>query len=368
MNRVLVYGLKNGVGGIEKYLMTMHKHLCNKIEFVFLVEESDGFIYENEILENGGIIETLPERHSLGKYRKQFRKILRKYRTSTDLLYVNVGHISFDIIPIKIGLSEKYRVLTHSHSAMQEPIASLFYKLRQGILRTVGKWRLSHFDVERLAVSHRAGDYLFSGKPYEIVSPGIDVKIFVPQNDIRETIREKFDLGSAVVFGFVGRLVAVKNPLFLVEVLQAAVEMGRNAKLLVVGDGALLGEMKKRVDDAGLRERVVFSGEVNDVQDYYQAMDVLLAPSLSEGMPLGIMEAQSVGVPCVCAEGNFPKTIDVTGMVSFCRLEDGKEKWASVALEKAANSLERIEMNSIVSKSDLSIENASLKLLSVFER
>lgn len=365
MKTILVYGLKKVIGGIENYLMMMHKYLHQDLKFVFVVEEADEFIYEKQIEENNGEIVFLPERHNFSLYREKLLRILKGYRGTTDTFYVNVGHISFDIIPIKMALSEGYKVITHSHSAMQEPIKSLPYRVRQGILRTIAMIQLRNAQVERLAVSERAGNYLYKGRAYEIVSPGIEVTRFRYDPSIRTEVRNRYNLNDAYVLGFVGRFVAVKNPLFLLDILYVVRQHIPNAKLLLVGDGAMIDELKGRIRQLDLEDEVVFVGEVKQTEDYYQAMDVLLAPSLSEGMPLGIMEAQSSGVPCICAKGNFPETIDVTGIVHFCSLENGAEEWCKKVRELYSIDVNRNDMNEIVKASDLNIVNAARKLLEV---
>lgn len=367
MRTVLVYGLTNVIGGIENYLMLMQKYLYNDLSFVFLVEEVDKLIYEDAITSNNGKVEYLPDRHKFQEYNEKFHEILKKYKARTNTLYVNISHISFDIIPIKIGQSEGYRVVTHSHGAGQEPIKKLRYRIRHTVLRFVGNIRLKYADVERLAVSKRAGDFLYHGRPYKIVAPGIEVSRFIFNKEKRNEFRARFGLSNNVVLGFVGRIVAVKNPLFLIDILQATKRRIQNVKLLIVGDGDLKEEMMDKASLMGLEKDIVFAGEVTNVQDYYQAMDVLIAPSFSEGMPLGIMEAQSAGVPCICAKGNFPETIDVTGIVHFCSLGDGAEAWSNKVQDIYSMDIDRFAMNETVKKSSLNIENAAKKLLEVLE-
>ena len=367
MKTVLVYGLTNVVGGIENYLMLMQKYLQSDLQFVFLVEKVDGFIYEEDIHQNGGLIEFLPDRHQLQEYMKVFHEVLKKYSSATKTLYVNVSHISFDIIPVKIGLSEGYRVVTHSHGAGQEPIKRIRYRIRHSILRAIGNVRLKHSEVERLAVSKRAGDFLYHGKPYKVVSPGIEVSRFLYDQHVRDDIRDDCRLDNAIVLGFVGRLVTVKNPLFLVDILNHLKQVVPRAKLLIIGDGDLKEDMVARADKLGIEQDIVFVGEVGNVQDYYQAMDVLLAPSYSEGMPLNIMEAQSAGVPCICAKGNFPEAIDVTGIVHFCSLDEGPSGWSETITDVIDEKIDRINMNETVSKTIINIENASKELFEVLK-
>ena len=75
-----------------------------------------------------------------------------------------------------------------------------------------------------------------------------------------------------------------------------------NAKLLLLGDGPLQDKMRQKVDSLGLTESVVFAGLQKDPAPFYSAMDVFAFPSLWEGLPLTLVEAQYSGVPCVVSE------------------------------------------------------------------
>ena len=77
-----------------------------------------------------------------------------------------------------------------------------------------------------------------------------------------------------------------------------------------------------------LEENTMLVGASNEVDKYLQEMDCIIATSFSEGMPLGIMEAQAAALPCLCAEGRFPHEIKVTELVEMLPLENGADEWA----------------------------------------
>lgn len=363
MKTILVYGLKNVVGGIENYLMLMQKYLHKDLTFTFLVEEAQPFIYDQTIHEYGGEVVYLPERHKLKEYIQSYKDILRHYKRQTDTLYVNVGHISFDIIPIKMALREGYRVITHSHNAMQEPIKKWSYKIRQDILRFLGMYQLKHLKVQRLAVSQQAGEFLYQGKPYQLVTPGIEVHKFAYDVRIRNALRKRYGIEESVVLGFVGRLVSVKNPLFLIDILKATKSLIPNVKLMVVGDGELKEDMVHKAELLGITEDILYTGEVHNVWNLLQVMDLLLAPSLNEGLGLFVIEAQCAGLPCICAKGAFPEAINVTENVHFCNLSLGEEIWGGQIKNVLSLKNDRASKHIMVEKSIFNIEYASKKLL-----
>ena len=368
MKTVIVYGMNNVIGGIEKYLLSLYNCVNEDIKFVFFVENvttPNEFIYKNEIEKKGGAYEFIPEHHAIRDYTKTLKKLLLQYKNSCKTVYVNFNNISLDIIVIELALSLDYKVVTHSHNAMQEPIKRWQNRVRNTLLRRLGMLRLSRLNIVRLAVSQLAGEYMYGNRPFRIVSPGIDVSKFSFDEKSRDRIRGQYGMQKSVVLGFVGRIVAVKNPIFLVDILNEAKKVLPEVKLLMVGDGIMRDEMIAKAQSLGIEKDILFVGAVDNVQDYLQAMDVLVAPSLSEGMPLVIMEAQSVGVPCICAKGNIPKQVDVTGMVEFCNLSEGAPQWVEMIKILISKKDNRDEMHAKVQECEYNINNSASKLLQI---
>jgi len=368
MKTVIVYGMNNFIGGIESYLLNIYKHLHDNIRFVFLIENilnPDDFIFKKEIEGYGGEYRFIPEHHHFIEYIRTFKKILRDYKKETDTIYFNINYIAFDIIPIMISISEDYRVITHSHNTMQEPLKKLRYRISAGIRRSLGMAMLKSADVERLAITEPAGEYLYKGKPFKIIPPGIDAESFAYSEETRIKMRTEYGLDDSPVLGFVGRIVAVKNPLFLVDILVETKKKIPRVKLMVVGDGIMKEEMICRARERSVLDDIIFTGVVKNVRDYLQGMDILLAPSLSEGMPMGIIEAQSAGLPCICAKGNIPEAVNVTGEVYFCDLKAGAGEWTMKIQELVERRTDREAMNAAVSQSGVNIVNTSEKILEI---
>ena len=368
MKTVLVYGMNNFIGGIESFLLNVYKQIRNNIKFVFLVENTDDtmpFIHKAEIEKYGGEYHFLPEHHQLAEYIKVFRSILKEYKKETNTIYFNINYISFDIIPISIATSEKYRVITHSHNTSQEPLKKLRYHISTKLRTIYGMSRLKQLNVERLAITKLAGEYLYRGKSFEIVSPGIEANRFIYSEETRNYIRRKLRINNCVVLGFVGRIMRVKNPLFLIDILIEAKKILPDVKLMVVGDGIMRDEMVEKVKKCKLTKDVIFTGLVKSVEDYIAGVDILLAPSYSEGLGLGIIEAQSMGIPCVCAKGNVPNAVNVTKTVEFCELNAGSSKWAEKIKEMSSKRYDRNEMHIRVEECDFNVTNSAHKLLQI---
>ena len=104
---------------------------------------------------------------------------------------------------------------------------------------------------------------------------------------------------NAVVLGHVGRFSYQKNHEYLLSVLAAVRIRGIDAKLMLIGSGENMQNVISLAQKLGLSQHVMFIGNVNNVNDYMQAMDVFLLPSRFEGLPIVGVEAQAVGLPCI---------------------------------------------------------------------
>ena len=171
---------------------------------------------------------------------------------------------------------------------------------------------------------------MYGNHRFDIVPPGIEMDKFKYSEENRRRIRELYNCENHFVLGVVGRLVSVKNYEFAIQVFARVKELCNECEvsMLIVGDGELRHMLEKYVDELGISQCVHFVGMTNKVSEYYSAMDCLLGTSFSEGLPLGIVEAQVSGLRCICADGNYPKEIAVTDLVEMLPLSVGSDVWA----------------------------------------
>lgn len=178
-----------------------------------------------------------------------------------------------------------------------------------------------------------------------IVTNGIDISRFKYNPDVRERMRRELGVEAKRVIGHVGRFEARKNQKFLASVFGDVFAHDQSFHLLLVGDGDERQDVEDMVRDMGLTEHVTFTGGVNNVQDYLQAMDLFVFPSLFEGVPYAVLEAQAAGLPVIASRA-IPVDVAVTTGVWFIDLADGVCEWSdSILLRKDAPRIKsRVEM------------------------
>ena len=177
------------------------------------------------------------------------------------------------------------------------------------------------------ACGEMAGEFLFAGRPFTVLKNGIDCRSFAFDEKIRERKRNELDLEGKRVFLHVGNFNGVKNQEFLLKPFQSAYEEDRNMVLLFAGGGERMAETQKAADELGLTEKEVrFLGRRDDVKELLNAADVFVLPSLYEGFPVSLVEAQTSGLPCLVSE-TVTADSAILDDVSFLPLHE--EEWTS---------------------------------------
>ena len=124
----------------------------------------------------------------------------------------------------------------------------------------------------------------------------------------------------------VGRLVKEKNQLFLLEIIAEAKHQGLNFKLLLVGNGEDDCKLKRKAQKLGIADKVIFYGGSNSPEKLMNCMDCFVMPSIFEGFPVTLVEAQAAGLPCLVSD-IVSKEVNVTGYVEFASLKESPCEW-----------------------------------------
>ena len=182
--------------------------------------------------------------------------------------------------------------------------------------RTLERW-LARTTTSLVAVSPEVRDDLVAlrvapASKFTVVRLGIDLahRIAGDGAQRRETRRQMGLRDDAFVVGWVGRMTAVKNTDSLVRALQALVDLGVDARLLLVGDGPDRDHLERYAHELGVMKRCLFLGYQEDVARFYDAIDALVLPSVNEGTPVSVIEALAAERPAVATRvGGTPDII-----------------------------------------------------------
>lgn len=193
------------------------------------------------------------------------------------------------------------------------------------------RWRTGAF-----ACGTAAGEWLYRGKPFTVVKNAVDTAAFAFDEAARIRARGALGLDGCFVMGHVGSFNAQKNHAFLLEIFQELHRLDGNAALLMVGDGETRPQMERRIEALGLGGVVRIVKSTDEVAPLYAAMDAFALPSLFEGLPFTLIEAQAGGLPCYAAE-TVTREADMSGLVRFIEAGKSAADWAAIIYAAGKN-------------------------------
>lgn len=321
-----VVGAMN-IGGIENMLMTLMPSMKEKgIIFDFAVHGENIGIHEGKIKELRGRVYHLPKFLGVNivAYLNAWRSLLKKH-PELEIIH---GHMT-STASLYLWIAKRYGRVTIAHSHSTSTSGG---RIMYGVKRML-EYPLRYLSDYLCACSAAAADYRFGKMTHNrsnffLWHNAIDTDKFVFSLDKREKYREKLGIAeNTVVIGHVGRMIPAKNHKFLLEIFAAYKQINKDSKLLLVGDGPLRNEIKKRSVENGLEYDIMFVGSVVNPEDYISTMDVFCFPSLYEGLAVSLIEAQTNGRLCV-ASNVIPHEVKISEGLLFLLLSDGPHIWA----------------------------------------
>ncbi len=216
--------------------------------------------------------------------------------------------------------------------------------------RTLERW-LARATTSLVAVSPEVRDDLVAlgvapAEKFTVVRLGIDLDRRVDNDDTRrrETRRLMGLAQEAFVVGWVGRMTGVKRTDLVVQALERLVARGVDAYVVLVGDGPDRERLERFAHELGVVKRCLFLGYQEDVARFYDAIDVLLLPSINEGTPVSVIEALAAGRPAVATRvGGVPDVVR-DGVDGFLVDAGDADELAEKLAELAADPVRRADM------------------------
>lgn len=312
--------------GLETLLMNCMRRMDRtRVQFDFIVHRSFRADYDDEIEALGGRIYRLPR---LNPFNPRYKKALRDFfRDHPEYRIVHCHLDCMSALPLAAAKAAGVPVrIAHAHAASQEK--NLKYPLKRFFMKKIPAVA-THF----FACGTDAGRWMFPGQDVRIIRNGTDITAFAFDPEVRDAMRRELGLGSALTVGHVGRFMPEKNHTFLLEAFAAVHRRRPDARLLLVGNGPLEEQARKKAAQLGIAADVRFLGIRTDVAKLMQAMDVFVLPSLFEGLSLTSVEAQAASLPCVFAD-TVTRECRMTEGVEFVPLGDPKA-WADAILRAA---------------------------------
>lgn len=359
--RVLHVVTYMGRGGLETMLMNYYRNIDrNRLQFDFLVHREFEADYDQEIISLGGRIYRLPK---LNPFSLDYCKKIDEFFANHKEYKIVHSHLDCMAgIPLKYAKKHGVPIrIAHAHNSNQT-------KDKKYLLKLMYKKNICKYADILYACGYDAGKWMFGTDNFSILNNAIDSKRYSYNAENRKKIRKELKIPlDALVVGHVGRFSPQKNHEYLIQIFFETQKKKDNIFLLLVGDGELREEISKKVKIMGISNKVVFAGIRDDVEDVLQAMDIFLFPSIYEGLPVSIIEAQAAGLPCLISD-KVPIDCKITDCVQQIALNADIEKWVKALLLNSKK--QRIDRYKEVCASGYDIkknakelENAYMKML-----
>ena len=354
-------------GGAETMVMNLYRAVDRtKIQFDFLVHEQREGDYDAEIRQLGGRFFRLPR--FTGVNAVAYRRLVRAFFAEHPEFRVVHGHIG-SCAPIYLSEAKRAGAfcIAHSHAQNFEGgLAGLAFRVVARPVRGVADYFMA---CSREAGLDRFGAAIVSGDRFSIVPNGIAVTRYACDQAAHEAAKAALGLAGHAVVCHAGRLIPVKNHAFLLDVFARVHERVPEAVLVCAGRGELESQLKERVAELGLSDSVRFLGVVDNVPEVLRAADAFVFPSVKEGLPLAVVEAQAAGLPTTMSTG-VPDLALVSDRARRIPLDEGADAWAAFVLDDLdrAAQLARTDAADQVRAHGFDIVETAARVSSFYER
>ena len=341
MKKVLIVIGKLCVGGAERVGRDIGYYADKeKYEIHYLVFGKDRGDYERELIQAGCRIHHMPSPSN--GYRRYYKNLIRLLkREQFDVVHSHTMFSSAWVLKAARRCGVPVRI-AHSHTIRGPEKRTLVKRMYENAMRIIIRIDSTHY----VACGKGTGNWLFGKKYFSkhgiLIYNGIKLADYAYHEEARRRIRESHDIAGCFVLGHVGHLAPVKNQSFILKLLPDILERNEKAMLLLLGDGQDREKLLEEAGKLGIKDHVLFTGNVSNVGEYMSAMDVFLFPSLYEGMPLAMVEAQANGLPCVISDA-IPDDVHLTDLVRSVSLKADREEWVNAILSAGRNEPEKYE-------------------------
>lgn len=358
-----VFGKLNR-GGAESRVMDLYRNMDRtKVQFDFMQHTTRVCDFQPEIEQLGGKVYHVPPFRfwNYFSYCKAWKEFIKKH---PEIRIVH-GHMT-STASIYLPIAHKKGVFTIAHSRNAGVDKGIKGKLTKFLRRNLKE------KCDRcFACSKLAGEAVFGKEAMEqgnvtIIPNAIDAARFTFDPEVRKQKREELHIQPhEFLIGEVGRFDPQKNQKYAVEILAECRKKNFPAKLILIGEGPLMENVRQQVEELRLQEYVIFTGLQKNVVPFYQAMDFFLLPSFYEGLPGVAVEAQASGLRGILSDAITTETA-MTSLMEFRSVQEPARVWADRIL--ACGHYERQNMLKQMQETGFDVKNLANRLQDFYLR
>lgn len=306
--------------GLTKIEMDVYQYCRNQMNFSFATSFTENSSFRKNLKKEGVNVFDLKKKKHVFSYMKSIYSLIGKHNFDAVYIHGNSAMMFIEALPCKLGKAK--RIITHCHNS----------KTKYPIFHYIFKPFFNKIVDVKIGCSKTAAKWAYSGNDYRVILNGVDTEKFSFNPVMRNQMRKKLGWENNFVLGHVGRFNFQKNHEFLIRIFAEIYKKDKTARLLLIGEGELMEQVKNLSKNLGVYNAIHFAGISDHVEDYFQAMDVFVLPSLFEGFVIVSLEAQRNGLPSILSDTVDAETFVTDNAVSMS-LQQSPSEWADVILK-----------------------------------
>ena len=320
MKKILVIGSTPFLNdGLTKIEIDIKDYAKNYISF----EVASGFGFDNPVGEK--LKEWKVPCYSISSKKKVIKYIWDIFRivqeNKYDKVYIhgNSAMMFLEAFPAKIAGSS---VITHCHNTKSN------FPLIHYVLKPFFNLIVDY----KIGCSSAASKWAYCGEKIRTINNGIDIVKFEFNMQDRLKIRKDLEWNKKKIVGHIGRFSKQKNHVKLLSIFREMYKMDNSCRLLMIGEGELKNEIETFIIKEKMENLVKIIPFTEYPQMFMSAMDIMIVPSIYEGLCLVALEAQANGLPILISDRQTPETV-ATNIAYINKLNESDKKWALNALK-----------------------------------
>lgn len=365
--KVLIVNDPLQYGGSDLVAVRLQQNLDKeKYECVYCLRHDEEIgPLEEQVAATGVRIMHQPE--NMLTYRKSYKYYLDLFeKEKFDIVHSHL--LFFSAIVLKAAKKKKIPVRA-AHSHFTKPLfpEKGLKKIIRGTYRSVMRIWLNKYATDIIGCSQEAGEYLAGKKGFSkkgiVLNNGIDAKKYEFDILKRNEIRKSLGVENKTVIGHIGQMYYVKNHGFLIDVFYEYQKIHNESVLLLVSDGPDRNKLEEKVKELKIEEKVIFLGFRDDIPNLLLAMDCFVFPSIHEGFPLTLVEAQAAKLPCLVSE-SITKKVKYNNNFEFLSINQSTKLWCNKIDELLKYDRSSVDNSLIIEQFD--IKNIAKKLEQIY--
>lgn len=330
MIRLAICVNKCNSGGLKSVVMSYINNFDpQRVKFDLIVDSDSNSIPYEEVKAKGGNVCVIPPYQDILKNMAAIRRLCKENRY--DVFYALNN--TMNLFPLFVAWRSGVKVRV-SESLTTASKVEKARTLMKNVLRM-----LSHCFCNRMMANgvesavYQFGEQAVKAGKVDIFLNPLNTDNYRFDPALREATRKEFGWDGKVVYGTIIRFETQKNPLFLLDVMNAIMKRRENARFCIIGAGSMEQEMKDRIAGYGFGDRMAWLGRREDIKKFYNAFDAFLLPSLYEGFPVVGVESQATGLPIFYSDA-VTREASVEELAHYIPLTKSADEWAGIIVSE----------------------------------